>query len=115
MEKQVGATDLGRDNYHCANKLYGLDQKYIYAWVFCSGFTQPVEGKLTPGTGFSIPTRLEYDKGVIVRYEWPVDGRYYYDSWKELFGEYFEGKEPDSEMIDKFQKEILVKTYKKTN
>ena len=60
METQKSEYDLGKDNYHCVNHLYGYDEQYAYALVYCSGLVTKSNGKMEQGTAFSIPTRLAY-------------------------------------------------------
>ena len=52
---KAGQGYLGKQNYHCSNHLYGYDDKYAYAWVYCSGFMVKNNNELEEGTGFSIP------------------------------------------------------------
>ena len=87
MEAQKTEHDLGYENYHCANKLIGFDDKYAYAWVLCSGYTGETADTLIKGTGFSIPTRFAYDKEsmTVTGYEQPGDGSSYMPSLKKLF------------------------------
>ncbi len=60
MESQKTGNELGADNYHCANHIYGYDKQYAYAMVYCSGLVTKSNGKMEQGSAFSIPTRLEY-------------------------------------------------------
>ncbi len=58
MELQNTGNELGSDNYHCANHLYGYDERYGYALVYCSGLIIISDTERRQGTAFSIPTRL---------------------------------------------------------
>jgi hypothetical protein len=75
MESQVSNYDLGKDNYYCSNILYGYDDKYAYAWVYCSGFIVHNDNEIEQGTGFSIPTRLAYvlPNFQVVSFQQPMD------------------------------------------
>ena len=93
MESQKSEDDLGKDNYYCSNLPYGNDEKYIYAWVYCSGFVIKSDGQLELGSGFSGPVRLEYIESEfdikIVGYQMPNDGEDYGPSLQALFPQEF--------------------------
>ncbi|GEM_PF-5097442 len=91
MESQTSAYTLGKENYYCSNKLYGYDDKYAYAWVYCSGFTIKDNGGLEQGTAFSIPTRFEYINPhfEIFAFQQPRDGNFYDSSLSQLFPKKF--------------------------
>ncbi len=76
MVTQGSEHDLGKENYQCSSTLYGYDDKYAYAWVYCSGFTLKTNGELEQGTAISAPARLEYTDPhfQIVAFERPGDG-----------------------------------------
>ena len=86
MEAQRSEDDLGKDNYHCSSLLYGYDEQYAYTWVYCSGYEGTGSGA-EPGTGFSVPTRLEYRQadGQVTGFKQPVDGAGYGNSLRKLF------------------------------
>jgi len=86
MESQAGDS-LGKDNYYCSNLLYGYDDKYAYAWVYCSGFVVKNNNELEQGTAFSIPTRLEYKlpNFQIINFKQPDDGTLYISTIRQLF------------------------------
>jgi hypothetical protein len=75
MESQGRGDALGKDNYYCRNILYGYDDKYAYAWVYCSGFIVNNNNEIEQGTAFSIPTRLAYvlPNFQIIRFQQPMD------------------------------------------
>jgi len=99
---------LGKDNYYCTNILYGYDDKYAYAWVFCIGHIVKSNGELEQGSGFSVPTRFEYDKSnfQIIGFEQPSDGSGYGPSLKKLFPPKYFYNNPSNDEIDKLENEI---------
>ncbi len=93
MESQKSEDDLGKDNYYCSHIAYGHDIKYVYAWIYCSGFIIKSDGELEQETAFSAPIRLEYAEPdlQIIGYKMPTDGEDYGPSLKELFpSEFYE-------------------------
>ncbi|MEK7510023.1 MAG: hypothetical protein AAB567_00485 [Patescibacteria group bacterium] len=74
MESQISEGALGKDNYHCANILYGYDDGYAYAWVYCSGFILKENGEFEQGSASSGLSRLEYGEDFqIIKLEPPYD------------------------------------------
>lgn len=114
MESQVTEHALGKENYHCANYLYGYDEKYAYAWVLCQGFVSKPNGDLEQGTGFSGPTRLEYRQPnfQIVGFRQPGNGSLYDPGLRELFPKEFYDKArlhlPNAE-VEKLMQEVRIK------
>lgn len=109
MESQVSQNALGKENYHWSNLLYGYDEKYAYAWVLCSGFIVKSSGELEPGTGFSIPTRLEYKQPdfQIVAYKHPEDGSFYDTTLRQLFPKkFYDLGRPSNDEISELEKEV---------
>ena len=107
MESQKTEFTLGKENYHCASILYGFDDKYAYAWVYCSGFILK-DSKLEQGTAFSIPTRLEYQQlnFNIVNFKQPMDGSLYDPTLRQLFPKKFYDKHPSKTEMDKLEQEV---------
>jgi len=108
MESKKSEYDLGKDNYHCSNILYGYDDKYAYAWVYCSGFMSK-EGELEQGTAFSIPTRLEYQGSdfKIVDFQQPMDGDLYDPTLRKLFPKrFYDIGHPSNAEINKLDQEV---------
>ena len=91
MESQAGQGYLGKQNYHCSNHLYGYDDKYAYAWVYCSGFMVKNNNELEEGTGFSTRARLEYRQPnfYIFAYNQPGDGSSYDTTLRQIFPKKF--------------------------
>jgi hypothetical protein len=86
MEQRPNPGIRGKENYHCANKLYGYDDKYAYAWVCCEGFVGN-RGGYTMSYGFGIPTRFEFIQPhfQIIKFEQPRDGDIYDSDIRKLF------------------------------
>lgn len=77
---------------YCSQKPFGEDGKYFYTWIFCQSYeSDPINGGYRAASGFSIPTRFEYDQNdlSIIGYKQPLDGSLYDPSMKELFPEKF--------------------------
>lgn len=87
MEAHGSKNDLGKDIYHCSNRLFGYDEKYVYALVYCSGFIIAENNEIKQGSAFSVPMRLEYKLPgyQIVKYEEPQDGARYSPTLRKLF------------------------------
>ena len=87
MESDVDDYTMGKENYHCSNILYGYDDQYGYAWVFCAGYIMKSQNELEIGTTFSIPTRLEYTQPnfEIIAFQQPGDGALYAPTLQKLF------------------------------
>jgi hypothetical protein len=102
----------GRENYRCSNLLYGYDDRYAYAWVFCAGYSTGEELKVTLESASSIPTRLEYSQGTydIVAFEQPKDGNLYEPTLKKLFPKIiFSYSHPTNEEIAVLEAKTLQK------
>lgn len=112
MELRVSENDLGKENYYCSNFLYGYDDKYSYAWVYCSGFEIKNNDVLEQGTAFSIPTRLEYRQPnfQVIDFKQPGDGSLYDSTLRQLFPKKFydKGHLPNEE-INKLDVEVRSK------
>lgn len=112
MESRVSEYDLGKENYYCSNFLYGYDDKYAYAWVYCSGFEIKNNDVLEQGTAFSIPTRLEYRQPnfQVIDFKQPGDGSLYDSTLRQLFPKKFydKGQLPNEE-INKLDIEVRSK------
>lgn len=89
MESKRSPYDLGHDNYHCSSTLYGYDDKYAYAQVYCSGFIVSAKNEVTQGTGFSSPIRFEYTLPdfKVINFKQPSDGDLLVRTTKKLFPE----------------------------
>ncbi len=87
MESRVNEYAIGKEDYYCANFLYGFDEKYAYAWVYCSGFEIQSNDEIIQGTAFSIPTLLQYMQPnfQITDFKQPSDGNLYDESFRQLF------------------------------
>lgn len=98
MESQKSKYVLGKDNYHCGNKLYGYDDKYAYASVYCSGFVLSDTNELEQGSAFSTPMRFEYKLPdfKIINGKQPEDGSNYSSSLHGLFPQTLYGKVTDN-------------------
>ena len=94
MESQVSENDLRKENYYCSNFLYGYEDKYAYAWVYCSVFEIKNDNVLEEGYSFSIPTRLEYKQPnfQVIHSEQPGDGNLYDSTLRQLFPKKFYDK-----------------------
>jgi hypothetical protein len=111
MESQKDENYLGKENYHCANILYGYDDKYAYAWVICSGFISK-GGELKGGTGSSAPTRLEYSGSdfQIIGFREPADASSLDPTLRELFPEkFYQLGRPSNTELEKLDKEVINK------
>lgn len=93
MEAMVTEDDLGKDSYHCANSIFGQDDKYVYAHTLCMGYEFNTKGELEPVSGSSLPVRFEYTMPgfKIIGYTAAPDGENNDSVWKEIFpGEYYD-------------------------
>lgn len=116
MESNVSENFLGKDNYHCSNILYGYDDKYAYAWVYCSGFIVTGTEELEQGTAFSIPTRLEYTKPnfEIINYKQPGMGNQYGPTFRLLFPKkFYDIGQPSNVEINRLEEELRNKAKAK--
>ncbi|QQS18822.1 hypothetical protein IPL68_02025 [Candidatus Saccharibacteria bacterium] len=87
LESLASQRTPGFNNYHCANTLYGYDEKYAYSWAYCQGYTDYSKGVNGTGEGYSSPVRLVYRKPnfVIISHQMPKDGSAYGESMRKLF------------------------------
>lgn len=88
-ENRLSEHNRGMNKFTSENRPFELVyyEKYVYTWVLCSGFIVKSSGELEPGTGFSIPTRLEYKQPdfQIIAYKHPEDGSFYDTTLRQLF------------------------------
>jgi hypothetical protein len=92
--------------------LYGYDDRYAYAWVFCAGYTADEEFKPTMGTASSIPTRLEYTGSdyEIVSFEQPKDGSLYTPTLQKLFPKkVFALTSPSNEDVEVLEAKVFLR------
>lgn len=116
MESKVSDNYLRKDNYHCGNILYGYDDKYAYAWVYCSGFIVTGTEELKQGTAFSTPTRLEFTKPnfEIIDYKQPGMGNQYGPTLRLLFPKkFYDIGHPSNTEINRLEDELRNKAKTK--
>jgi len=72
---------------YCSHVLYGYDDKYAYTWIYCSAFINAGNGEIKESSGFSVPTRFEFDKNTleIKGFKQPEDGERYDSTYRSLF------------------------------
>jgi hypothetical protein len=72
---------------YCSHVLYGYDDKYAYTWIYCSAYINAGNGEIKESSGFSVPTRFEFDKNTleIKGYKQPQDGERYDSTYRNLF------------------------------
>jgi hypothetical protein len=89
ITKYFEAQATGKNDYHCANFLYGEDHQYLYSWVLCSDFSI-VDNELVETPDLNGPARLNYtrtDGLQILSSEVPAEGENYDASLRALFPE----------------------------
>lgn len=99
-----------------SNKLYGYDDKYIYAWIYCAEFS--TDSKLEGVS--SVPYRLEYKNPnyLIIGYKRSPDGEGNETINKQIFGKYYDlmiKNPPSSSEIQELAKQAFDKAVETLN
>lgn len=91
LEEQLDKSGLllkqEKEHYHCSNYLYGHDNQYIYAWMYCGSYVIKNGADADRLTAFSTPMRFEYQgqNFQIIDYKHPGDGNTYGPTLKQIF------------------------------
>lgn len=101
-------------NYFCAHRLYGMQEPYMYTWIYCYGYPADVLPEIDSqyGSGLSTPARFEYDPSSleIIDVVVPDNGALYEPSMASLFGGY-KDIQPSRVELDSLALEVVRKVF----